>query len=143
MIFALFGCSGDDNGDLDCSNVLCALPSFVFEIRSQVDDEDLFVNGTFNPEDLQIMDVQEGGTASFSFGNVGDGVLFFINEPSIVSENKIYEVSVPMEFAFTINYTKVAVNLDECCPGINFENINIPNTEFELNETNNSYIVRI
>ncbi len=121
---------------LNCDTVSCAPPpSLVLQFISIETGEDLFQNGTFQRESLQVED-QDGNSIQFRFDESEmDDEFVFIDSQGLMTENleitpRVYRVFVEDEFDFIVSFTIQRVSGSSCCDGYNLENVDFEGIDF-------------
>lgn len=134
MFILFLGCESDTI--LNCGTVSCAPPpSVVLQFISIETGEDLFQNGTFQRESLQIED-QDGTSIPFRFDESEmDNELVFIDSQGLMTENleitpRLYSVFIEDEFDFIVSFTIQRVSGSSCCDGYNLENVDFEGIDF-------------
>lgn len=147
------GCNSDDNNDeggTDCSTVLCANTVVALQFIDTDTEEDLFLDGGFSLDDLQIVNQDNGESIAFTNNSQNtsvDNIFVFIPDPANeVAQNINYRVILQGTFDFTIRY-EITVVEDPCCTDLRFSEFQFDGATIERSESvgqsSNGFIVRI
>lgn len=146
------GCNSDDNdgGGTDCSTVLCANTVVALQFIDADTEEDLFLDGGFSLDDLQIVNQDNGESIAFTNNSQNtsvDNIFVFIPDPvNEVAQNINYRVILQGTFDFTIRY-EITVVEDPCCTDLRFSEFQFDGANIERSESvgqsSNGFIVRI
>ena len=135
----LVQCTGDDDS-VDCSNVLCRAPEFVFEFVDVNSGENV-LEGIFNqeaPDDFLIM-IPESET-SLVFQQ--DYTLNNNNQLNVFRFSEQFQVALQNVFDVTITYDFEATSTG-CCQSFSYNNIQVMGATFETIENEERLILRI
>ena len=133
----LFSC--DINTDVDdCSLVLCAgdVSSLNFEVIDAETDENVFVNGTFNIDDVTITDLG-GKPIPFSLAQAfaGQQSILALSDPEWSIGSFDYNIMIGENVNFEVTASLERDTLEGCCSNRLFvKSVEISGTSHELQE---------
>lgn len=132
------GCNNDD-----CGNCFKTPRVLTLEIVNKTSGENLFTNGTFEPENIVITNnLNNNETIEFSFISENDINLIHIS--SIDWESEIMNLKIDFSdsqiFEF---YTYSEIKMGDCCSYIEYNKITFANAEFKLDTETGIYKVFI
>ena len=141
LLFLLFvlGCNNDDCEDQDC---FTPPNSFIFEIVDKESGENLFTNGTYTPEQIEVLNTEDNSKRNFGF--LSEDEINLIGIGSIGWESEIADVVLKIGEEDILNLYVDAERVSEnCCNFTKYNEIRIDNAEYELNQQNGIYTVYI
>ena len=134
IIIMLQSC-GINDCDVDCSS---GPLSFRFELLDAVTGENLFTNGTFDSEDIKVIDLEDNGSGQFKFISEDDINLINIGPIGWEVETVNYSIQVANEEIFTL-YVSAEEAKENCCTFTKLNELRIENTAYELNTETGVY----
>ena len=126
----------------DCEDTLCFTPPspFIFELVDKSTGENLFTNGTYNSNDIEILNISDNTEIEYSFINEND--INIIQIGSIGWESEIVECSLQINDTEILRLYVDAKRISEnCCSFTRYDEFRIENAEYEYD--NQSGIYRI
>lgn len=141
-VLLLTACNADDDG-VDCSTVLCASPELILQFVDAQTGEDVFVDGPLDIQDLEITDASDQLPVPFRVSQFEGELFVFLETFVAVSTSRSYQIEVDGSFAIDFSFTAVPDNSDDCCPGVNYENLNTDAAGLEQLDAENSYRISI
>lgn len=150
LVIVCFSCNSDDDANADCSTTLCANSVVAFEFRDNDTDEDLFLDGGFSLDDLQIINQENGALIPFSDNSQNPSVeriFVFIPDPTNeIAQTVNYRIVLPNVVDFTIRYEVMIVE-DPCCTNFRFSNFQFDGASVvqleSVAQSGNGFLVRI
>jgi len=128
----------------ECEGILCFTPPspFEFELVDKLSKENLFTNGTYDPNDIRVINLDDQSNVEFTFIDENDYNVIRINtigwETEIVNYSLIIaSVSI---FELFVNAERLSGN---CCDYTEYEEIRIENAGFELNQDSGIYKILV
>jgi hypothetical protein len=143
LILVLFtiilqGCNNDD-----CGSCFTPPQSFRFEIVDKTSGKNLFTNGTFAPENLEITDnLNNNETIEFSFISENDINLIQIGSIGWETETVNLKISISDNHIFNF-YVDAERKTADCCNYTEYNQITITNSEFELDTQTEIYKILV
>ncbi|MCK0125763.1 hypothetical protein MWU76_15335 [Gelidibacter sp. F2691] len=139
ILFAVLfqSCTTDDCGD-------CFTPpeNFRFELVVKTSRENVFSNGTFDPNQIKITNIANNRPAEFKFISENDINLIQINGIGFQTETVRLQIDLgntPV-FNFVVDAER---KKEDCCSFTEFKNINITNSDFELDANTGIYRILV
>jgi len=133
----LQSCNNDDCGE-------CFTPpeSFRFEIVDKTSGENLFTNGTYEPEQIQITNTLNNSPEEFTFITENNINLIQINSIGWETEivNLKFDISDNHIFDLYVNAER---KMGDCCSYTEYSEIAIGESEFELDTQTGIYKILI
>ena len=128
----------------DCADILCFTPPspFTFELVDKLSGENLFTNGTFNPNDIKVIDLEDQSNVEFTFIDENDYNIIRINTIGWQTEIVNYSLQISSESIFELFVNAERLN-GNCCDYTNYKEIRIENADFELDQQSGIYKIRI
>lgn len=127
----------------DCEDYACFTPpsSFMFELVDQ-SGENLFTNGTFEPDQIEITTLENNENIDFSFIDENNANVIQIRSIGWETETVEFSVSIGPEeiFQFYVDAERVS---EDCCSFTRYNEIRIDNAEYEINEENGVYKILV
>lgn len=141
LIALLFiqGCNSDD-----CKDISCFTPpmGFVFEIVDKETGDNLFTNGTYSPDQIEVLNIEDNSKKQFSFLDEND--INLINIGSIGWDSEIEHVVIKIAeddiLDLYVDSERVSEN---CCNFSRYNEIRIDNANYKLNSQSGIYTVYI
>jgi len=139
LVFAQ-GCKSDD-----CEDVLCFTPpiNFVFDIVDKETGENLFTNGTYSAEQIEVLNVDDASKREFDF--IAENGVNLVRIGSIGWESEIADVILKIAGEDILNLyvdTERVVG-ENCCNFSKYNNIRIDNADYDLNNQTGIYTIYI
>jgi hypothetical protein len=132
-------CNNNDCEGLDCFTQPTA---FVFEIVDRDTGENLFTNGTYNPGQIQVLNVEDNSNREFDFISENNKNLIRIG--SIGWESEIAEVVLKIGGEDILNlYVDTERVTENCCNFSKYNKIIIENASYEFDKQTFIYTVYI
>ena len=141
LIALLFIQACDNN---DCEDLLCFTPpiGFAFELVDKDSGENLFTNGTYNPDNIEVLNVLDNSKREFSF--ISENEVNIIRIGSIGWETEIAGVVLKVGDASILNLYVDSERVSEnCCNFSKYNEIRIDNAEYELDQQSGIYTIFI
>ncbi|SRX55313.1 hypothetical protein [Aequorivita sp. CIP111184] len=138
-IFLLNSCSVD-KCDVDCNSGPLELD---FELLNKATGENLFTNGTFDPNDIDVLDLDNNNSSvQFTFNSEND--INIINLGPFGWETNIanYFLKVGDRDIFTL-HVDAEEKTEDCCSFVQVNKLEITNASFELNPETGVYEVLV
>lgn len=138
LLFSL-SCSIDD-----CKDIACFTPprGFVFEIVDKESGENLFTNGTYAPEQIQVLNTSDNSKKQFTF--LDENEINLIRIGSIGWESEIEEVELIIAGErILILYVDSERVSENCCSFSRYNEIRIDNADYEQEAQSEIYTVFI
>jgi len=130
--------------DKDCEDVLCFTPPmpFAFELVDKDSGENLFTNGSYDSDDIEVLNVSDNSRREFVF--ISENELNIIQIGSIGWENEIAEVVLKVGDETILNlYVDSERVSEDCCNFTKYNEIRIDNADYELDPQSGIYTIRI
>ncbi|MBC8436004.1 MAG: hypothetical protein H8D88_00410 [Bacteroidetes bacterium] len=109
-----------------------------FKICDSATGENLFRNGTYQPDEIEIINLADSSKEPFVFLDENDIDLirtYFIGE---ITETVNYSFSIGGRYIFTL-YVDAERLFENCCSFTRYNEIRIDNSEFQHNPNTNVY----
>jgi len=137
--FALNSCSVD-TCDVDCTSGPLTLN---FELKDKITGENLFTNGTFDPADIQVLDLDKN-KSKLIFTFYPDDDRNIINLGSFGWGTNIvnYIVKVGERNIFTL-HLDAEQKTEDCCSFVQVNNLEIKDAESSQNPENGVYEILV
>ena len=139
VLFIIQGCANND-----CEDQLCFTPphSFNFEVVDKASGENLFSNGTFSPDQIEVLNAADNSDLQFNFMDEDD--INLISIYSIGWETEIVDVLLKISNTNILDLHVDAERVSEnCCSFTRYHEIRIDNAEYEFNSQTGIYTVFI
>lgn len=130
--------------DKDCEDLLCFTPPmpFAFELVDNDTGENLFTNGSYDSDDIEVLNVSDNSRREFVF--ISENELNIIQIGSIGWENEIAEVVLKVGDETILNlYVDSERVSEDCCNFTKYNEIRIDNADYELDPQSGVYTIRI
>ena len=130
--------------DKDCEDVLCFTPPmpFAFELVDKDSGENLFTNGSYDSDDIEVLNVSDNSRREFVF--ISENELNIIQIGSIGWKNEIAEVVLKVGDETILNlYVDSERVSEDCCNFTKYNEIRIDNADYELDPQSGIYTIRI
>lgn len=128
----------------DCEDLLCFTPpnGFSFELVDADTGENLFSNGTFESNQIQVLNIDDNSNREFSF--ISENDLNIIRIGSIGWETEIAEVVLKIGDMSILNLYVDSERLSEnCCNFTEYNEIRIDDAVYELDPQTGIYTIFI
>ena len=141
LVLVLFSQSCKDD---DCGGVLCNTPPepFDFELIDKTTGENLFTNGTFNPQDIKVINLADQRAVEFDFIFENDINVIRIYTIGWQTETVQYAIQLSSEPLFELFVDAERLNTD-CCSHTEYNEIRIENTEFQKEPSTGIYKILV
>ena len=141
LIALLFiqGCNIDD-----CKDIACFTPpmGFVFEIVDKESGENLFTNGTYSSDQIEVINIEDDSKKQFVFLDENDINLISIGSIGWDSEIEEVELIIAGESILTLYVDSERVS-ENCCSFSRYNEIRIDNAAYEQDTQSDIYTVYI
>jgi len=130
--------------DKDCEDLLCFTPPmpFAFELVDKESGENLFTNGSYDSDDIEVLNVNDNSRREFKF--ISENEFNIIQIGSIGWENEIAEVVLKVGDVTILNLYVDSERVSEnCCNFTKYNEIRIDNAEYELDQQSGIYTILI
>jgi len=111
-----------------CDDILCFTPPepFGFELVDKLTGENLFTNGTYAPNDISVINLDDQSNVSFTFIDENDYNIIVINTIGWKTETVNYSIKISNESIFELFVNAERLNGD-CCDYTEYKEIQINN----------------
>ncbi|WKK65999.1 hypothetical protein [Lutimonas zeaxanthinifaciens] len=134
LLMVVLSCS-----DKDCEDIDCFTPPFIFtfDIQDKESGENLFENGTYTEDQIEVVNKSDGSERAYQF--IG-GEINFLRIPSIGWETEIAEVVIKLDGqeAFTL-FVDVERLTENCCNFSKYNETRIDNADYEYDQQREIY----
>lgn len=141
LIALLFiqGCNSDD-----CKDIACFTPpmGFVFEIVDKETGENLFTNGTYSSDQIEVLNIEDNSKKQFSFVDENDINLISIGSIGWNSEIEHVVIKIAEKDILDLYVDSERVS-ENCCNFSRYNEIRIDYADYELNTQSGIYTVYI
>ena len=130
-------CNNDDCGD-------CFTPpeNFRFELVDKTSGENLFTNGTFESNQIEITNVSTNSSADFTFISENNINLIQINGIGFQTEIVNLKIDIGNTNIFNF-FVDAERKKGDCCSFTEYNEIRITDSEFELNNETGVYKILV
>ena len=139
ILFAslLQSCDNDDCG-------ACFTPpqGFVFELVDAETGGNLFTSGIYNPEDISVVNAVDDTERAFQFISENQLNVIQIQEVGWETEIVNLEIKIGEDTVFNL-YVNAERTTDDCCSFTKYNEIEIRNTDFELDSQTGVYKILV
>ena len=128
----------------DCESQLCFTPplGFSFELIDKDSGENLFSNGSYDADDIEVVNINDNSKREFGF--ISENELNIIRIGSIGWETEITDVVLKVGDKTILNlYVDSERVFENCCGFTKYNEIRIDNAEYEFNQQSGIYTVYI
>lgn len=128
----------------DCEDILCFTPPmpFVFDLVDKESGENLFTNGSYDSDDIEVFNVNDNSQREFRF--ISENELNVIQIGSIGWGNEIADVVLKVGDKIILNLYVDSERVSEnCCNFTKYNEIRIDNAEYELDQQSGIYTILI
>lgn len=143
LFLTLFTClSCSKKGD--CEDMACFTPppSFVFEIVAKESGENLFANGTYDPNQIKIINLDTDSSVDFTFLDDNDANLITIHSIGWKTEIVNLKTTVSDKLLFNL-YVDAERKTENCCSFTELNKVEVRNTEFQRNPMTGIYTILV
>ncbi len=128
----------------ECEDILCFTPpsSFEFELVDKSTGENLFTNGTFDPINISVINLDDQSNVEFTFIDENDYNIIRINTIGWKTETVNYSVQISTESIFEL-FVNAERLIGDCCAYTEYKEIRIENAEFQLNQDDGIYKILV
>ncbi len=139
IIFALQACSVK-NCDVDCTSPPL---SYNFELVDKTTGENLFVNGTFDPNDIKVVDIDNENSA-VEHGFISENNLDIITLGPFGWEKEVanYLIKVDTTDIFSLHVDAERIS-ENCCTFTQLNEFGIEGAAYEQNSENGIYKILV
>lgn len=126
----------------DCEDIACFTPprGFAFELVDAETKENVFTNGTFDPDEIEVLNIVDNSGRDFSF--ISENEVNIIQIGSIGWETEVAEVVLKVGDADILNLYVDSERVSEnCCNFSKYNEIRIDNAEYELDQQSGIYTI--
>lgn len=123
----------------ECGACMTPPNYFVFELVDSNTGENLFANGTFNSDDIEVLDASDH-RIEFTFIEENDINLIEINTIGWQTEIVNYRINIASENIFDL-YVDAKRLSEDCCSFTRYNEIEIGNVEFSLSTETGIYTI--
>jgi len=134
--FLMTACS-----DEECGECFSPPAFFAFDLVDSESGENVFANGTFNPDEIEILDAS-GNQLVFNFIDVEKFKLIEINTIGWRTEIVNYRINIGSENIFDL-YVDAERLSEDCCSFTRYNEIEIGNAAFSLNAETEIYTILV
>ena len=130
--------------DRDCEDLSCFTPPmpFAFELVNKDSGENLFTNGSYDSDNIEVLNVSDNSRREFVF--ISENELNIIQIGSIGWDNEIAEVVLKVGDETILNlYVDSERVSEDCCNFTKYNEIRIDNAEYELDQQSGIYTILI
>lgn len=121
----------------NCGECFTPPQSFQFEIVGKANGENLFTNGTFSPNDIEMTDVLN---KPFGFSFVSENNINLIQPDLIGFKTEIVNLKIEISGKHIFDfYVDAESKTSDCCSYTEYNEISVRNSEFELNSQTGVY----
>lgn len=137
-MIALSGC------DINDCNENCFTPpqSFLFEIVDKISGENLFTNGTYEPEQIEITNTITNARAEFTFVSEDSINLIYIGSIGWETEIVNLRITIADNHIFDL-YVDAERKKGGCCDHTEYNKIEIKDAEFEFDSQTGIYKILV
>jgi hypothetical protein len=139
LLLFIQGCKSDD-----CEDIACFTPPmpFTFDLVDKESGENLFTNGSYNSDDIEVLNVNDNSRREFRF--ISENELNIIQIGSIGWEDEIAEVVLKVGDIIILNLYVDSERVSEnCCNFTKYNEIRIDNADYDLNNQTGIYTIYI
>ena len=134
-IFTITACSYDE----ECGACFTPPNYFAFSLEDKNTGENLFTNGRFNPDDIEILDVADR-RVEFNFIDENDINLIEIYTIGWQTEIVNYRINIASENIFNL-YVDAERLSEDCCSFTRYNKFEIDNAEYSQNPETGIYSI--
>lgn len=133
LILILFAIGLSSCNIKDECNQLCFTPpqGFIFEIVDKSSGENLFTNGTYNPDQIEIINTITNSRAEFTFNSENNINLIQISSIGWETEIVNLRITIADNDIFEL-YVDAERKKGSCCDHTEYNKIEIKDAEFEF-----------
>lgn len=125
-------------GCCNCDECFSPPEPFVFEIVDKSTGENLFTNGTYDPDQLQVVKASDNMHVEFSFNRENNVNLLQINSIGWETEAADLLIKVGNEIIFELIVDAERVS-EDCCTFTRYHEIKIEQAEYNVEPTSGIY----
>ena len=128
----------------ECEDLSCFTPPepLNFELVDKLTGENLFENGTYDPNDIRVINLDNQGAVYFTYIHENNYNIIMINAIGWKTETVNYAININNENIFRLFVNAERLN-GECCDYTEYKEIQIKNSEFELNQSTGIYKILV
>lgn len=126
----------------DCNDCFTPPPPFKFELVDKTSGENVFTNGTFAANQIQIVNVATNAPAQFTF--ISENNINLIQSNGIGFQTEVVNLKIASGNTTIFNFFVDAERKrSNCCSFTAYNEIQISNAEFELNTETGTYKILV
>lgn len=139
IVLVFVGCSNQ----LESNQKLCFTPpsNFRFEIVDKTSGENLFTNGTYQSNQITIIDLSNNSKVPFTFIAENGQNSISIHTIGWKTEKINYTINIQEKTLFTLYVD--ATRISDGCSYTEFNEVSIKNTDFEFNQNTGIYKILV
>jgi hypothetical protein len=140
LFIGLFSCDKLGSGN----NIACFTPpgDFPFEIVDKTTGENLFTNGTFKSNQIDVTDLSTNLKVPFSFISENGLNIFSIHTIGWKTEKVNYRITIQDKNIFELYVDASRLDGDNCSYTV-YNQVLIKNAEYELNKEKGRYVIKV
>ena len=127
----------------DCDQ-LCFTPpnNFQFEIVDKISGENLFTNGTYEADQIEVTNAFDDSPSAFTFISENDRNLILINSVGWQTETVSLKIAIANTPIFNL-YVDAERKMGKCCSYTDYKEITISGSEFTLDPQTGIYKILV
>lgn len=137
-LFTLNSCNVD-KCDVNCNSGPLSLS---FELLDKTTNENLFTNGTFNPADITVLDLNNNNKVQLNFNSENDINIISLGPFGWGTNIVNYKLKVAEFEIFTLILDAEEMN-EDCCSFVQVNNLEVKNTDFKQNGETGVYEILV
>lgn len=134
VLMLIFTQSCESDSPMDCFTPPVGL---YFELIDEVTGENLFTNGTYTSDQIEVINIENGESVAFSFIDENDYNVFSIDGIGWATEVVNYSINISDKSIFELYVDSELY--DEGCVYSFYNEIRIDNSEYELDSESGIY----
>ncbi|MCH9659909.1 MAG: hypothetical protein K0U54_03260 [Bacteroidetes bacterium] len=138
ITLAMFSCNDDD----DCGACNDAPQSFTFDIVDSDTRENLFTNGTYDPDQIEIVNIFNGDPANFQYVDSNNLNYIQINNIGLETEIVSMRVTIANDSIFGLFVDTERIQ-KECCFENIYNEIQVSGSEYEYDTISDLYTILV
>lgn len=124
----------------ECAYCFTSPEIFVFELVDKNSQENLFTNGTYSPEAIEVINLADGRSVEYSFIDEDEINVFRIHTIGWKTEAVNYSINVADKHIFNF-YVDAERLRDRCCSYTVYNEIIIEDIEFSVDNIYGTYTI--
>lgn len=125
-----------------CGECFTPPAPFIFEIVDKTSGENVFTNGTYESNQVEVVNVKNGSKVKYTFIDKDSSNLVQVNSIGWKTENVTFSFKIDQKEVFTLQVDAERKN-EDCCAFTEYSEIQIGQAEFEQNPATGIYLIRI